>query len=446
VLPALGFLLAVWASAWLGIALDSRRSWTLLIGVAAVCTPTLFYGLEFWEHSLAVGLGALATTLFVRRRSSSGLIASGLLFGLAILLRPEGALYYAALLIAAPWLQDPVPPKALVLTMAGIAAICLPFGIGAWFHSGHVLGTHITSNVTGMTHQWVSLRFDIVKAWYAASGVWWLLMSLLAVAALAAKEKPKARGWTGLLGAAFIATAAVAAGRHAFPVPSMWNAAPATLLAFAVLFRRDSYNGQRFLLTLALGVMLLVVLSAPNDGGGQWGPRYLLFAFIPLPILVADVLSVTGRTYRPVGAIIVAVVLTASAVIQRGAYKELRSAKTTYARIVDFVERGVPAGSYVVTDLWWFDQVTAALYPTRTMLFVDTRDKAQQLFSLLNHVAPSFFIARSTDESPKDGLDAWVGSGMVVPQRVTSLSDRRLIVIQVTSRSQPVAASGREQP
>jgi hypothetical protein len=27
---------------------------------------------------------------------------------------------------------------------------------------------------------------------------------------------------------------------------------------------------------------------------------------------------------------------------------------------------------YIVTDLWWFDQVTAALYPTRIVLFVNS--------------------------------------------------------------------------
>ena len=31
--------------------------------------------------------------------------------------------------------------------------------------------------------------------------------------------------------------------------------------------------------------VLLVVLTAPNEGGGQWGPRYLLFAYVPLALL-----------------------------------------------------------------------------------------------------------------------------------------------------------------
>ena len=445
VVPALGFLLGVWASAWLGIALDNRRSWTLLTCVAAICAPTLFYGLEFWEHSLAVGVAALATAMFVRQRTNVGLIASGMLLGLAILLRPEAALYCAVLLVAARWLQEPVPVNCLALTIAGVAAVCLPLAVGSWFHSGQFLGSHIPSNATEMTHRWMSLRLDILRTWFSAGSVWYLLTTLLAAVPLAAKDNRKARRWVGLFGLVLVATTAVAAGRHSFPVASLWNAAPTTLLVFSVPFLSDSYAGRRFLLTLALGVTLLVILSAPNDGGGQWGPRYLLFAFIPLPILIADVLAVTARTKPPSGAIVVAVILVASAVVQRSAYKELRSAKTTYGRIVDFVERNTPPGSHVVTDLWWLDQVTAALYPTRSILFVDNPDSAQQLFSLLNHRGLRFFIVRSTDESPTSGLAAWVDSGLVVPERYIRLADRQLVLIQVSARGSTPAASGPDE-
>src|SRR5262249_6964770 len=76
-LPALGFLVAVAAVSGLGRALDERRqaAWTAV--VAALTTPFLFYGLEFWEHMPAVALAALGTVLLVRNARLAELRAPG---------------------------------------------------------------------------------------------------------------------------------------------------------------------------------------------------------------------------------------------------------------------------------------------------------------------------------------------------------------------------------
>ena len=85
VLPALGFLLTVAGCAALATALDPRRRPVVAGLAAALGTPFLFYGLEFWEHTLALGCATLGAALFLKRRA----LVAGLLFGVAALLRPK---------------------------------------------------------------------------------------------------------------------------------------------------------------------------------------------------------------------------------------------------------------------------------------------------------------------------------------------------------------------
>ena len=70
---------------------------------AALATPLLFYGLEFWEHAPAVGRRharhRLASRACERQNRTKALIA-GLLYGLAILLRPEAICFVVAVVAA----------------------------------------------------------------------------------------------------------------------------------------------------------------------------------------------------------------------------------------------------------------------------------------------------------------------------------------------------------
>jgi len=44
----------------------------------------------------------------------------------------------------------------------------------------------------------------------------------------------------------------------------------------------------------------------------------------------------------------------------RAAYRQLRGTKLGYGRIVDLIATTTAPGEFVVTDLWWLDQVAAA--------------------------------------------------------------------------------------
>ena len=121
-------------------------------------------------------------------------------------------------------------------------------------------------------------------------------------------------------------------------------------------------------------VIALVVLTAPNDGGGQWAPRYLLFAYVPLVVLAADAVETLPRRSATVAAL--SVLLLACLWIQRSAYRDLRGTKSTYGRVVDFVSTQIESNGHVVTDLWWLDQVAASATSDRRLVYVPDAARA----------------------------------------------------------------------
>jgi hypothetical protein len=142
ILPAFGFLAAIAACAWLAVALDSRRSPTLVMVSAMLTTPLVYYGLEFWEHAPAAGLAALASAIFVtapRRMTGTrrdvfwnAPLAAGLLFGTAALLRPEAVWFAVAVLGAARWLPTPPRKPEIALVVLGMLIASLPLAFCAF--------------------------------------------------------------------------------------------------------------------------------------------------------------------------------------------------------------------------------------------------------------------------------------------------------------------------
>ena len=434
VLPGLGFVLMVAASAWLGAALERRRWLTGIVIVATVCTPLLFYALEFWEHTLAVGIAALATALLVERRSVGPLFASGTLLGIAVMLRPEAVWYSAAVSLGTLLPPLRFGAKQIGMVMAGGVVACLPLVTYSAMHSGQFFSGHAATNLSLVTERWLSVRIDLVRLWFVPGRL--LLATactLTAAAVMVMNATPSKRRVVCVISGSFVAAVAVAAARGLFPLASIWNAAPGALLALTIPWRRER-NGERFLLTVAVVSSLLVTVTAPNDGGGQWGPRYLLFAFIPIAILTADALESMVRSSRWGMAAAVVIVL-ASLFVQRDAYRELRGAKQAYNRILDFVERETPREGYIVTDLWWLGQVTASLYPTRVVLFASDAIAAEQALVLLAEAhVPDVSIVRSRSESPQDVFARWYENTGFVLTRQSEIPERTLTVINVQLR------------
>lgn len=428
ILPAAGFLLALAAVASIGRSLDSRRSRTWTIVVAAACTPLMFYALEFWEHTVAVGTAALATALLVRpRRDRRTLVLSGALLGISALLRPEAAWFAAALLAASPFLPSPLTSREIAVTIAGAAIGYAPLVLWSIVHSGHLLGAHVGGNLPSIGDRWSASRLAILRSWlmpeHSPLALAAVASIFIAVAAGARRSGEFALRLAGIAIAIFVSIAAV---RRMFPPATIWCAAPVATIVMALGSPRER-AGRAFLLTVTVVFAVCAIATAPTDGGGQWGPRYLLLAFIPIAVLAADGIETPFTGPFVARLAVTAILIGASLLIQRNAYKELQSTKRTYGRIVDAIERSTPADAVLVTDVWWVDQVAAALYPGRTFLFAATPAAAHDaLASLAAAHTGDVFVIRSRSESTAAPLAEWLAGTGLASVEVVAIPEREL--------------------
>ena len=81
----------------------------------------------------------------------------------------------------------------------------------------------------------------------------------------------------------------------------------------------------------------------------------------------------------------------------------------------------------------WFEQVTAVLYPTRVVLFVDSAASAQTALALLSNVS-NVSAVRSETESPDTSFGQWCDGTTFVLAGRTQLPERTLTLFQPTNR------------
>jgi hypothetical protein len=434
ILPALGFLMSLAACGWIASSLDSRRSAAAAALAAGLGTPLLFYGLEFWEHAPAAGLAALATAAFIRadRDLPGEAFAAGLLFGVAVLLRPEALCYVAAVLGSSRLL--PVPPRAasLAAVMAGLLIAVAPLAAYSLAHFGTVVPPHVSAHSALVTEDWLAGRAKVLSVWLLpATPAAFAVCSCAVVGAVLCWQRQA--GGAAPWGRAAVIAAAVAASvliaRGTIEIGNFWSAAPAAVVALAWTPADARREGRAFLVAVALIDIALVVLTAPNDGGGQWGPRYLLLACVPIAVLAADAIHAIARQHVA-GVLMVALLCVAGASIQRAAYRRLRGTKVTYGRVLDLVRSEVPRQGYAVTDLWWLDQVAASATGERQILFAANAGTAFDIMRRLDQAgAPSVTVIRSREESADTGT--WSGRTCYVEEGRREIQERALVAIRL---------------
>jgi len=338
----------------------------LLVVLAVFASPVFFYGLEYWEHAPAIACVAAATALVLGSagrdtRIRLAMTGAGALSGIAILLRPE-ALWYV---VALAWIsrrQDGFPGLLI-----GVAAILTPFAAANYLHSGSITGPHLAANLAPLLDQWFAARGHRIRLWLLPANPLAALGFLLVGAAWIARFAPldlRRRQTLALAGCAIVA---IAATRGAFPRDSLWNAWPAGALVFVPFTATD---GTRRLWFLALWTLVLVWLTSTHDGGAQWGPRFLLIASPALIVLAtaAATEAIKPGYRRRLRQVLVVIILIAGIWTTRAAYRELRGTKRYYARVVNATQSETELRGYVVSNVWWFDQVVAALHQSRTFL------------------------------------------------------------------------------
>ena len=378
VLPALGFIA-------LGLLLEVIRrhvipdaSRLLLAGLALAANPLLFYALEYWEHAPAVALlaGGTAAVAAARSGGSRLAVAGGALVGAGVLLRPEGLWYAAGLLLTL------ARPHWLAFG-SGAAFPLLAFGGANLLHFGNPLGAHASAVLAPIGVGFGPARWNRVQEWLWPASVLegaGLLLVAAAWTPVPFARELRTRQLTALIGATVVA---ILAAQGALPDRAFLQGFPVALLAFVPAASVPA--SARYLYSLAFAAIAGVVLTATNDGGAQWGTRYLLIAAPPLLLLAARAATdATGEgRWRALRVAAVAVVCLAGAMTSRAGYLELRGTKRNYDRLVSATASFTPPGGIVLTNAWWLDQVAAALHGTRVFLFVPDAAAAARALAAL---------------------------------------------------------------
>ena len=347
-------------------------SWGLLATSVLLLNPLFFYALEFWEHAPAAACAAASTALVIsaeRRYTTTKMSAAGTLAALAVLLRPEAVWYAVALAAIAIRVTR---GAAYLITLGGIGLL---FAIANYIEFGDPAGPHAAANLAPFATDWFSSHWQRFVLWLVPESTIAIAGAILIacgwVARLAGAELALAQAVT-LIGGAIVAVDAV---RGSFLRDSLWYAWPAGVLIFvpAVGVRRHAD-----LWWLASITILGVLASSTHDGGAQWGPRFLLIA-LPALLPLAAIAAADGMQPGAIRGIRLAaliIILACGVWTTRNAYRELRGTKRFYAQLVDSVAQQVKPGDYLLSNVWWFDQIAAELYGTRMFLFTDTASTA----------------------------------------------------------------------
>lgn len=248
----------------LGIVDERRRA--LVILFYALGTPIFFYSLLFWEHTFCVLL-FLAAVYFICRGIKEGgvrsFVAAGLFIGFSAWARLENLAYCAACVMALLFVGFRRLRFLVSLVLPVTAFVLLLFLFNGCYY-GHPLGPHVIQVLRAKLGVAGHLRLASRLLFAPVSGLLVMCPFMLVVGA-----------GRDLLGA----------GRPG---------EEGTVRAMV-----------RFIYLTTVISIVLVVLTAYNDGGRQWGPRYLL-PVIPLGVVLLAVEG--GRAGRALRGFIIFVV------------------------------------------------------------------------------------------------------------------------------------------
>jgi len=396
VIPLVATVGTLGLSAALGARLGLRPLWAIppILGLA---TPLGFYALVFWEHALATMLATAALLVAAQglprleqatsddQRAPNALrwLLCGLLAGLAWWFRAEALLLGPALLVGLAWAGAGQRP--LAWTAAGIALALAPLALFHLLVYGTPLGGQVATNygAPGAVTRLISARLTIVGELLVGLNrlrAFWFAAWACAIAALLSPAR--LRPWA-VAGLALCA----ASGLLMTPLRYLWNglANAATFTLLAPLSLRPGTAPATRLLGGTSGAYIAAALAiAPNDGGAQWGPRYLLLvlpALSLLALLAARELTAAYAPARRLAALALAALLVTGVGVQFRGLDLLNDSYTRSQRIVRVVNAR-PA-RLVVTDAEFGPQLLGPLYFERPILFVDASEPWPELIALL---------------------------------------------------------------
>lgn len=377
VIPALASAAIFLASSSIGRSLGEPFGGLASGWCAVLATPLLFYGAELWEHAPAVALSAAGTALLFRaapapRRDAA---TAGAAFVLAAALRPEALVVAPAILLARRMTGGgrgfAAPLGALAAGAALAAAAVAAMNLAIY---GAIVPQQVTTNLQAGFSYWdvrrEALAFLVLPReypWVFAGG-----MALVAVGALARSARARL-AWTH---AAVIVMLGVGVGiplwrTFVWELPWLSTAGatqlahtwPAlALVSYAAIRRNPAPNERAAAIAVAL-IVAMVFFTMPHTGGAQWSARFFLPAAPLAAALGAQLL------WRRETRMVAVTAIALSIAVQCYGLTYLRLNKRINAQVTRLTASLTQPGDVVASDLFWYPQVTATLYPSRRLLF-----------------------------------------------------------------------------
>jgi hypothetical protein len=302
----------------------------------------------------------------------------------------------------------------------------IPFVVANYLHSGTALGLHVSANLAPLEGNYLSARWQYIDTWLwphsRVAAVGFLLIAIGWLSGVFNVELKK-RQAICLFG---VAVLSVLAAQRMLPRESLLQGFPLALLA--LIPTAPLVAPVRHLYVLALVTIAGIVLTATHDGGAQWGSRFLLVTAPPLIVLgargVSDAVG-KGRG-RHLRVALVVLTLIAGLATSRAAYRELRGSKREYGRIVSATASLTSPGDVILTNVWWFDSVTASLYGSRVFLYLASQSSARQALTELSNANVSGVTLVWTTEPSGESLEPAVAGTCFTLLNTQSIPERSL--------------------
>lgn len=351
-----------------------RTAW-----IALLVTPVAAYGLELWEHAPATAcvVSAAAWLAPVRghRVSVARAMGAGAAIAVGTLFREEVIAALPALVIARALIVErdrlgDVMHTAGWAAVGGLAIFIVSVPMNVLMY-GAPLPMHVTQDAWEVAKNtpYLQVRHDVVvDLMLPASQPW--LFALCVIGGLAGAARRR-------IGIVHVATAGLLTIGVLLPVLRLASGVQPTVsyrissaahtwtFVIALLYW-PWFAGSRSVLRfpVAAGLLLFVgsALVVPTSGGAQWSPRFML-AVAPL-LAVAAARGLTGTPRMAMAAIFVASMLMQASGVLFFVRSKVRHAAMTHTVAAQTSESGV-----LISDVYWFPELTATLAPARRFLF-----------------------------------------------------------------------------
>ena len=408
---------------WLGNRLGFR--WPgLAVVLLGLTSPWLFYSCVFWEHTPAVTLAWIGAGMVVRDFRMGRAVVAGLLVGLAAAIRPE------LLLFALGWLlwfgkggDTPSLGAAaggMLLTLFAGSALFQHRWAGVWLpaqwwanvHGGWGVRSDLQVNPpylsVGRLFQTTRLVSAVARSrtlvgWLVGACYAFQLTNLLYLRRRRERTVERLVAWGAGAAVALVPLALIQARRDV--ADDLLISFPALLLLPALAWkdvREKLPSATTPLLAGVCAFLLLALLLMPNDGGLQWGPRYLLVASGPLALVVAELIA---RSWGERGwgwrGVVLAALAAGIAVQAVGLY-------TLWVHRQDAAaaESALRGKGTVVTNIWWLPyQFLPYRFPEQAPLLVRDEGEMERLVEHLREEG----VSQLTYVTLADQPDPWPG-------------------------------------